>query len=342
MYYDGTKLLSTKDIDGLTPEIFAVTTNRTGGKTTYFNRLLMNRYLKGKGKFVLLYRYAYDLEGCSQKFFKDIGSLFFPNYKMREKKMVENTAYELFLDKDSCGYAMAINKAEKIKEMSHLFSDAGCEFMDEFQSESNSYCPNEIIKFQSIHTSLARGQGQQVKYLPVFMCANPVTILNPYYAEWGFSTRLDDKTKFLRGHGVVLEQGYVDSAYQAQKTSGFNRAFGESDYTAYASQGVYLNDNLSFIEKPEGKSRYIATIKYENKEYGIREYADEGIVYCSDKADTTFPIKIAITTNDHNINYVMLKRNDIFIANLRWYFEHGCFRFKDLKSKEALLKAISY
>ena len=47
-------------------------------------------------------------------------------------------------------------------------------------------------------------------------------------------------------------------------------------------------------------------------------------------------------TDDHNINYVMLKNNDMFIANLRYFFEHGAFRFKDLKSKEALLKCISY
>lgn len=342
MYYDGTKLLSTKDIDGLTPEIFATTTNRTGGKTTYFNRLCLNRYKKGKGKFALLYRFTYDLDGCSEKFFKDIGSLFFPDSKMKEKEKIKNTAMELFLDGESCGYAIPLNKAEKIKEMSHLFSDTGCCFMDEFQSETNTYCPNEITKFQSIHTSLARGQGQQVKYLPVFMAANPVTILNPYYIEWGFSTRLDAKTKYLRGHGVVLEQGYVESADKAQQASGFNRAFSGSQYNAYAAQGVYLNDNLSFIEKPTGHSRYLATIKYENSEYGIREYADEGIVYCTDKADSTFPVKIAVTTNDHAINYVMLKRNDIFISNLRWYFDHGCFRFKDLKCKEALLKTISY
>ena len=37
-----------------------------------------------------------------------------------------------------------------------------------------------------------------------------------------------------------------------------------------------------------------------------------------------------------------LKNNDMFITNLRYFFEHGAFRFKDLKSKEALLKCISY
>lgn len=45
-YYDGTKLLSMKDINGLKPELFLCTTNRSGGKTTYFGRLLINRFLK--------------------------------------------------------------------------------------------------------------------------------------------------------------------------------------------------------------------------------------------------------------------------------------------------------
>jgi hypothetical protein len=49
-----------------------------------------------------------------------------------------------------------------------------------------------------------------------------------------------------------------------------------------------------------------------------------------------------VTTEDHNVNYVMLKRNDMLVQDLRYYFEHGCFRFKDLKSKDAVLTAISY
>ena len=53
-YYDGTKLLSMKDINGKTPEIFMCTTNRTGGKTTYFGRLCVNRFKDKKEKFALI------------------------------------------------------------------------------------------------------------------------------------------------------------------------------------------------------------------------------------------------------------------------------------------------
>jgi hypothetical protein len=90
---------------------------------------------------------------------------------------------------------------------------------DEFQSESNHYCSDEIKKFISIHTSVARGQGEQVRYVPVYMLSNPVSLINPYYVELGISNRLRDDTKFLRGHGFILEQGFIDSASVAQKES---------------------------------------------------------------------------------------------------------------------------
>lgn len=56
-YYDGTKLLSMLDINGKKPEIYMCTTNRTGGKTTYFSRLCVNRFMDKGEKFCLVYRY---------------------------------------------------------------------------------------------------------------------------------------------------------------------------------------------------------------------------------------------------------------------------------------------
>ena len=71
-YYDGTKLLSMMDINGNKPELYMCTTNRTGGKTTYFGRLVVNKFLKRGEKFCLLYRFNYELDEIADKFFKDI------------------------------------------------------------------------------------------------------------------------------------------------------------------------------------------------------------------------------------------------------------------------------
>ena len=90
------------------------------------------------------------------------------------------------------------------------------------------------------------------------------------------------------------------------------------------------------------KSRQAHLVIYVPSDYAIREFAELGYIYCDDKPDLTFKSKLAVTTNDHNINYVMLKSNELFLIQLRYYFERGCFRFKDLRCKEAVLKALSY
>lgn len=351
-YYDGAKLLSLKDINGNTPEIYICTSNRTAGKTTYFNRLLVNGFLKRNKKFVLLYRFNYELDDVTTKFFKDIKTLFFNNLEMRHEKRMKGAYCELFIGENknseeknfgvSCGYAVALNNADIVKKFSHLFSDISCILFDEFQSETNHYCDNEIMKFQSIHTSMARGNGKMVRYLPVYMVSNPVSIINPYYTEMGISHRLTENTKFLRGNGFVLEQGHNELAEKAQKESAFQKAFAHNIYTQYSAEGIYLNDNKAFIDKPDGFSRYIVTVKYQNKEYAIREFSSKGIIYCDDKPDTTFKGKLAVTTDDHNINYVMLKKHDEFLQRLRFFFERGCFRFKNLKCKEVIMTMLSY
>lgn len=330
------------DINGKKPEIYLCTTNRTGGKTTYFSRLCVNRYLDKNEKFGLIYRFKYELDDVVEKFFKDIQTLFFPTHEMTARKLAKGIAVELKMDDRVCGYALALNCADQIKKYSHLFSDIKRMLFDEFQSETNSYCPDEVKKLLSVHTSVARGQGEQVRYVPVYMIANPVTIINPYYVALGISSRLRDDTKFLKGDGYVLEQGYNETASDAQKESGFNRAFANDEYVAYAAQGVYLNDNIAFVERLQGSSRYLCTLKFKNGYFAIRQFDEAGLVYCDDKPDMTYPYKITVTTDDHQINYVMLKSNDYFISTMRFYFQKGCFRFKDLRCKDAILTCLSY
>lgn len=341
-YYDATKLLSLMDRNGDRPEIYMCTTNRSAGKTTWFSRYLVKKWLEKKEKFGLIYRFKNEVTDVPDKFFKDIGGLFFKGHTMTQQICCGGAFIELLLDDEPCGYAMALNTADTLKKYSHMFSDISRLFMDEFQSETNHYCSDEVRKFISLHTTIARGQGQAVRYVPVYMCSNAVTLLNPYYSALGVASEVQANTRFVRGEGYVLETGIVEAAAEAQKNSPFNRAFANNKYVAYSSQNIYLNDNSAFIEKPKTAGRYICTLKYGGEDYAIREYGYEGIVYCDTRVDSTFPTKVVVETEDHGVNYVMLKSNDMFLGTLRFYFEQGCFRFKDLKCKEAILKALSY
>lgn len=75
-------------------------------------------------------------------------------------------------------------------------NDAQRMLFDEFQSETNHYASNELNKLISVHTSLARGEGEQCRYLPIFMLSNNVSLLNPYFVALGVSTRLRESTNF--------------------------------------------------------------------------------------------------------------------------------------------------
>ena len=341
-YYDGTKLLSMKDINGLTPEIFITTTNRSAGKTTYFNRLLVNRYKKQGKKFILLYRFNYELVNCADKFFKEIGKLFFKGDEMTDIRRANGIYTELFLNEKSCGYCISLNYADQLKKFSHLLADADCILFDEFQSETNHYCSNEIRKLISIHTSIARGNGEQVRRVPLYMLSNKVSLINPYFLSLGISDRLHDDTKYLKGKGFVMEQTYIESAAELQLASGFNKAFANEDYIAYAAQNVYLNDSNAFIDKPQGKSVYIATLKDGGHEYSIRFYNKVGLYYIDKCVDNDYKVKLSFDASSHDASYIMVGVANPYVTMLRNVFERGLLRFRNQECKSAFFNMLKY
>lgn len=341
-YYNCNNLVTKKDLNGNTPEILICVGNRTAGKTTSWVKWALDSWFSERAQFVFLYRYKYELTNCADKIFGDVGALFYRGHTMQDKIRLKGAYSELYIDDSLAGFAIAINSADQIKKNSHIFCKVQKIIFDEFMPEDNNYCPDEMRKFLSIHTSIARGQGEQVRFVQTVLISNPVTVLNPYYAELGIAKRLRPDTKFLRGDGFVLEQNLNSSAAEAQKSSAFNRAFAKNNYIQYAAECESLADNNAFVDRPNGTSKYLATLKYQNKLYAIREYGEVGIIYCSEKADSSFPLKISVTTEDHQINYIMLRQNDFFISTLRYFFERGCFRFENLECKNALLSALSY
>ena len=345
-FWDIAPLLSQKDLDGLTPEIFMVSSNRSAGKTTGVNRYAVNQYLKKGRIFGLEYRYGYELDDIPSKFFADIQGLFFSDYDMDMKKMGGSSANiytELYLghkganDHKKCGYGLALNGADQIRRVSHKLADTGLLIMDEFQSENDHYCPKETIKFQSIHTSLARGQGKQSRYLPVIMMSNPVTLLNPYYDLFDVGARIVKNAKFIRGHGWVLEHSFNEAASKAQQESRFNIACSKSSYTTYASQACYLNDNQALIEKKSGHSTYAATLRYEGKLYALRIF-DDGY-YVDNNVDQSFKLIIAVTPEDVVDGAVYRPKG--YISYLTEIFNGGKMSFKDLRCKEVMFKLLA-
>lgn len=341
-YYDGNRIVNTLDLDKQKPAIVMIAGNRTAGKTFWVKKFLVKKFLKQGSKFIILQRFGYNLTGTADTFIKDLKQIVpeYADFDMTEKVVVKSSINSLYLNGEHCGFCISLNNADSIKKNSTLFVDVDYIFLDEFQSETGKYCPNEIDKFISIYTSVARGKGEQSRYVMALLCSNNVSLLNPYYYSLGVASRIQKDTKILRGHGWVLELVFNENARQAMVQSGIGRAFANSDYIKYSSENVYLNDSDTFIEKPTGDCRLLCVIDWENETYGIWQF--NNFMYVSRKYDPNFRTRIALDVKSHNKNTVLLKQHNLLYCLFKEYFNCGLFRFQNLRCKEMLFFLIGY
>ena len=352
-YYTGEKLLNMLDLFFEKPEIFISTSNRSAGKTTYFNGFAVHDFIRNGNKFVVLYRNKYETESAAESFFKEIGALFFRGLSMVQETLVKNVCYRLLLgesidtnDSDDtfcgtcCGYVISLSAAEQIKRCSHLMSDATKIIFDEFQSEKGAYLKNEISLLMSIHDSLARGNGEQAKYLPLYLIGNLIDIYNPYYESLGITQRLTPECNYMRGNGWVLEQGFNHSSSEAHEKSAFHRAFASEAYTSTSKAKEYLIKDSQFIDKNiPNRGLYIATIHFNNVDYAVRYIEEYNIYYISTKIDPSKKIKFAATENDICANTSFFRKHTLK-DRLRDVLHNGQLWFDCRKSQTAGLAFI--
>ena len=103
-----------------------------------------------------------------------------------------------------------------------------------------------------------------------------------------------------------------------------------------------MNDNLNLIEKMQGNSDYIVTIKSGGKFYGVRRFSDTGLFYIDNRADETYPDKIVPNANEQEQGYMLLGRSSILISSLRFAFEKGYMRFRNQECKAVFFDMMKY
>lgn len=340
-YYNGEKILELKDLDKLDPSIYLISTNRSAGKTTYFLNKSLQHFKKTKRKTLLLYRYQYELNS-SNEIFSDVMRMN-PEYgeEMTVVPLAKGLFYELYLDNESFGYALSMNNPDSLKKYSPIFAEVDMIIFDEFQPESGKYLPKELDKFQSILLTVARGGGFQSRSIKVFMLSNFVSIMNPYYIQFGIHKRMKSDTKFMRGNGWVAEFGFNESASNSIRKSGIARAFSDSNYLRSSTKKEYLHTTDSFIERPSGKHKYIFTIVHDGVNYGVRDCFESGVMYVSKKFDPSCKSIVTFKASDHNQNTTMLTHYSYLWKNIKDAFHNGYLRFDDIQTKNAVFDILA-
>lgn len=340
-YYNPSVILGKKDLDGLEPSIYMITSNRSAGKTTGWLKEALEKYHKTGHQLMLIYRYKYELTSAHE-IFKDVLKIY-PDLgiEMKCESKAQGLFYALMLDGEEFGFVCSLSNVDSLKKYSPLFVKVFYLIMDEFQKEDGKYLPQEFAKLQSLLVTVARGGGSQSRNIKCILLGNMVSLLNPYFVNFNIHSRIKNDTKFLRGNGWIAEFNFNVNASNAIKNNGLFRAFKDTDYMQYSTESVYLHDSSIFIEKPKGKSRYIATIIHDGVQFGLREYYEEGIVHVSRKPDTSCKTVVTFKANDHNQHTIMLSRYSWVWKNIDDAYKHGYLRFDDMRSKSAIFDILS-
>lgn len=340
-YYDPSIILSKKDLDGLVPSIYIVTTNRSAGKTTSFLKMIAEEYINNKKEFCLIYRYKYELSD-SYKLFDDLFKIY-PELggEMKAESIAEGLIYKITYNNEQMGFAVALSNVDNVKKYSPLFANVQFCLMDEYQTESGKYLANEVKKFQSMLMTISRGGGSQSRNIKVFLLGNLVTIMNPYLIAFDIHKRLREGTKFIRGTGWVAEFGFNKAASDAIKNNRLFAGFKDDSYIKYSTENVYLHDATAFIEKPKGAFKYICTIVQDGQKFGVRSYWEQGIVYINKKPDNNFKYVITFKNGDHNQNTVMLNHYSWVWKNIKDAYFNGALRFDDMKTKSVIFDILA-
>lgn len=332
-YYNGDKLMSLTDINGVKPELYICCGNRSSGKTTYYNRRVFKGWLRRRYREIgIICRYKYELETLLEQFYEPI-AFAYPDLDIKQGR-AKDMGYNILTVGDRIlGYGLCLNSADKLKKVSNLFNSVDVLLWDEFQSSTGDYLPDEGSKIVSIHDTVSRGGGNMRRYVPVIATSNAITLLNPLLADTDIPERLTEKTKYLRGDGYVFEQNLNADAAKMINASGIHRALHNEQENVLR----YEMDSYENIQSMHGTSVYLCTISYKGEEYGLRRFSD-GIIYVSESVDRTHKKAYTTNINDTGLRWTMPPSVEAY----RRFYQKGIVRFSGLKARAAFISFIKF
>ena len=322
MYYSRNDLLSYNSLFNF------VVGERGTGKTYQFKDWAISDFIKNKNQFVYVRRYKTE--------FKDIANFFddmikkYPNHEFKIGKG------KFYIDDEIAGFYIALSTA--ITKKSVAYPNVNKIGFDEFILEKSTihYLPNEVNAFLGLYETIARDRNN-VRCL--FM-ANSVTLINPYFLFFNLQVNKTKRFWSFKNGDLVVELTDLQDFKEHKKQTRFAKLIDGTAFSKYSIDGDFVNDNYEFIEDKTPNSYYCFTLCYKNETIGIWCDSKNGLMFASSKVDLTYPLKYALTTNDHKPNMIVLsnKYSKEKIKIITKMYEYGCLRYESLKLKSIMFE----
>lgn len=319
-YYHYTKILSYNKLFNF------VIGARGVGKTFGAKKIVINNFLKTGQQFIYVRRYFSEHDAI-KTFFDDIRP-YYPGHTLQVKHQA------FYIDNKVAGWYLALNTAGGKKSVS--YANVSTIIFDEFIIESGGrgYLKSEVNIFLSLYETIARTRSVKVLFL-----SNSVSQVNPYFVFWNI--HLIHGQKFWNNNKqIVVERCSSDSFRRKKNDTPFGQLIAGTQVGDYMIDNIWLDDSDTFIEQMTGDCKPICEIAYMNNKYYVWERNSNDLVYFTNKSRTPMGTsKIALTTNDHDIDYTFVKSpsSSSLLSSLLEIYRLGKMRFNSIVAKQAFL-----
>ena len=322
MYYSRNDLLSYNALFNF------VVGERGTGKTYQFKDWAISDFIKNKNQFVYVRRYKTE--------FKDIRNFFDDMIKKYPEHEFSVAHGKFYIDKEIAGFYIPLSTS--ITKKSVAYPNVNKIGFDEFILEKSTlhYLPNEVNAFLGLYETIARDRNN----VRVMFMANSVTLINPYFLFFDLQVSKTKRFWTFKNNDLVVELTDLEEFKQHKKQTRFAKIIDGTEFSKYSIDGEFTSDNYEFIQSKTPNSYYCFTLVYKGESLGVWCDSKLGLMFVSSKVDLTYPLKYAITTNDHKPNMIVLsnKYSREKIKVLTKIYEYGCLRYESLKIKSMMFE----
>lgn len=322
IYYDLTKLLSYNKLLNISIG------SRGRGKSYAAKKWAINGFLKNKRQFVYLRRYKTEFNNINN-YFSDIADRY-PNHNFE----VKNGCF--LIDNEVAGYYISLSTSQQNK--SNSYPDVDKIIFDEFIIDKGkvTYLKGEVQLFLDMIETIARTRDD----VRILMISNAISSVNPYFLYFGIYPHNGDK--IICKQQVVVDIDKSDVFINYKKQTRFGQLIADTKYGRYSIDNEFLRDDVTFIQKMSGKSYFWYGLKYLDVIYSVWYNESSGYVFITKKDVPENSNIYAVTTDDHEINMLLLSRSNGIFKKLREAYDYGQVRFDCLQSKSAFYEMINY
>lgn len=322
MYYSRNDLLSYNALFNF------VVGERGTGKTYQFKDWAISDFIKNKNQFVYVRRYKTE--------FKDIENFFDDMIKKYPEHEFSVAHGKFYIDKEIAGFYIPLSTS--ITKKSVAYPNVNKIGFDEFILEKSTlhYLPNEVNAFLGLYETIARDRNN----VRAMFMANSVTLINPYFLFFDLQVSKTKRFWTFKNNDLVVELTDLEEFKQHKKQTRFAKLIDGTEFSKYSIEGEFTGDNYEFIQSKTPNSYYCFTLVYKGESLGVWCDSKLGLMFVSSKVDLTYPLKYAITTNDHKPNMIVLsnKYSREKIKVLTKIYEYGALRYESLKIKSMMFE----